>query len=81
MRPVKFLTLFASSVVLSLPLSQAVDFPSAAAIQSLHAGRIIPSKATVHALVLTHLQDSDSFQATFIVPSDSNNRSFVRDCR
>jgi len=81
MRPVQFLTLLASSVVLSLPLSQAVDFPSAAAIQSLHAGTIVSSKATVHVPLLTHFQDGDSFQATFIVPSDSNNRSFVCDCR
>jgi len=81
MRPVRFLTLFTSSVVLSLPLSQAAHFPSAAAIQTLHAGTIFRARLHVRPPVLTCVPDSDSFQAAFIVPSDSNNHSFVCDSR
>lgn len=80
MRLDAFLSLLASSVVLSLPLSQALSFETAGASLGLENG--MAYRAWSILLVLTCFPGRDSVQATFIVPSvdaDNHRQSFVRD--
>lgn len=80
MRLDRFLSLLTSSVVLSLPLSQAFSFKTAGASLGLVNGMAYPARWIL--LVLTCFPGRDSVQATFIVPSvdaDNHQQSFVCD--